>query len=153
MHPSPSRPHLAPRAQRGLTLIEIMLVLAIIGVVSGLALSKYQSDVIKNRRYAAQACLMEYVQYVERYRASNFVYPAASRLLPVIQCRTDLNPYYGFSIDSHQYNPYDFSPVFTLFASVQSATLDVTCHDMMVNQAGVKTSRDYYSRATTGCWP
>jgi Tfp pilus assembly protein PilE len=48
-----------------------MVVIAIVGILFGIALSSYQSNVLKTRRYAAQSCLMEYSQYMERHYTTN----------------------------------------------------------------------------------
>jgi type IV pilus assembly protein PilE len=77
-----------------------MVVIAIVGILFGIALSSYQSNVLKTRRYAAQSCLMEYSQYMERHYTTNtsnpMQYTGAS--LPSAACATSLGATYTISL-------------------------------------------------------
>jgi Tfp pilus assembly protein PilE len=49
----------------------MMVAIAIVGILFRITLPVYQSQVLKTKRYAAQSCLMEYAQYMERYYTTN----------------------------------------------------------------------------------
>jgi type IV pilus assembly protein PilE len=132
---------------RGFTLIEIMIVVALIGILASIALSSYQSHALKTRRYAAQSCLIEQAQYMERYytTANNpMTYTDAS--LPNASCKTNLAAYYTFSLTSA-------SQAFTVQAVASGTqTGDTNCRTLALNQAALQSSSSA-TASTTGCWP
>jgi type IV pilus assembly protein PilE len=65
---------------RGFTLIELMVAVAIIGILASIALPAYQQYVLRASRADAQAILMETAQYMERYFTTNNSYADAPLL-------------------------------------------------------------------------
>jgi len=66
------------RLIRGFTLIELMVVIAIIGVLAAIAYPSYQEHVRSAKRADAQTALMELAQFMERYYTSNGRYVDAA---------------------------------------------------------------------------
>jgi len=60
--------------QKGFTLIEMMIVVAIIGILSAIAFPSYIKHVTKANRVAAEGCLAEMANYMERYYTTNLRY-------------------------------------------------------------------------------
>lgn len=61
------RRHTTPRASRGFTLIELMIVVAVIAILGAIAYPSYQESVRKGRRAEGRAALQEVMQQQERY--------------------------------------------------------------------------------------
>jgi type IV pilus assembly protein PilE len=60
--------------QRGFTLIELMITVAIVGILAAIAYPSYREYVAKSRRAEVQALLMQSSQWMERFYAENYSY-------------------------------------------------------------------------------
>lgn len=66
------------QAMRGFTLIEIMVVVAILAILASIAVPSYQNSVAKSRRADAQAALQGLAQAMERHYTSTGSYAKAA---------------------------------------------------------------------------
>jgi len=126
---------------RGFTLIELMIVVAVVAILAAVAIPSYAEHVRKSRRAQAKADLVEVAQLMERYH-------------------TVQNTYVGYTLPSNQ-SPRDGTAQYTVSLGNQTAstfTLTATpgtnqskdkCGTMTLDQAGRKTP----DHATVdGCW-
>ena len=138
MHPMP------PPKQAGFTLLELMITVAIVGILANIAYASYSSSVAKSRRNAAQGCLMEQAQYMERVYTTSMSY--ASAVLPASsaqQCQADLSSQYTFSLPSASLTASGFAVKASAIGA--QATKDASCATMTVAQTGARTP-------TSNCW-
>lgn len=70
--------------QAGFTLLELMIVVAIIAIISAIAYPSYQDSVSKAKRADAVASLMELAQFMERYYTANGRYLDAADAAPTL---------------------------------------------------------------------
>lgn len=71
------------RKQRGFTLVELMIAVAIIAILAAIAVPNYSQHLLKSRRAAADSFLMNIAQLQEQYLLDNRSYaPSMAVLLP-----------------------------------------------------------------------
>ena len=86
------------KMQKGVTLVELMIVIVIVAILATIAIPAYSSHMQKTRRKMAQACLQENAQYMERWYTSKMIYEDAV----ASACPAEIQPFYTVivSVDS-----------------------------------------------------
>lgn len=88
---------------RGFTLIEIMMAVAIIGILAAIAWPQYQQYVVRNNRVAVQAELMRIAAAAERYRSQQLTY--ANSTLATVYGSSSNYPQSGVALYIISYTP------------------------------------------------
>ena len=132
------------RHVRGFTMIELMIVVAVVAILASIALPAYQEQVRKSRRAQAKADLVEYMQGAERFFTVN-------------------NTYVGYNVPNSGNSPreggtvrYSIAPStqtatqLVLTATAQGAQAQDRCGNLSVSSTGVKAKSGSASLAE--CW-
>jgi len=117
------------RSEEGFTLIELMIVVAIVGILSAIAYPNYTQYVIRSARADAKASALQAVQCLERTFTLNNVYVAAT-------CAN------GFNTAKHTVTTVvgGAGRTFLVTAAPTSPYSDPTCGSVSIDQLGARTS-------------
>lgn len=129
------------RSVRGFSLIELMIVVAIVAILTAIAFPSYTNYIVKTRRTAAKACLSQASNFMERYYTTNMTYVGATD--PGLDCESaaQTGNYYGYSYGTPTVSTY------TITATPNAAKQpDTTCGALSLNQSGTRLP------ITSGCW-
>lgn len=141
-----------PNTSHGFTLIEMMVVVAIVGILASVAYPSYMNQVRKSRRSDAVVAMSGVQQAQERWRANNATYASNAQMTALTtdtppglgQSATTAGGYYTLVMSSNTATGY------TLTAgavSGKSQASDTSCTSLVItvtNGSGDKTP--------TTCW-
>ncbi|MCF7222346.1 type IV pilin protein [Lysobacter sp. TLK-CK17T] len=143
MHPG--RTH---RRVRGFTLVELMITVAIVAILAGIAIASYDWAVIKSRRSTAAGCLMEQAQFMERYYTTNMTYLTAAGGAPALPgCDDEIENFYAFEFVPGSVNANGY----TIRAVPGTNQNDEKCGTLTLNAQGVKGESGSAATADD-CW-
>lgn len=125
---------MARRPQHGFTLIELMITVAVVGILAAIAYPTYQNAMAKNRRASAQAYLADVAQREQQYLLDNRAYTDSTTNLR-LPVPTDVSRYYTIEIIAAASTP----PAFTATAAPVDGSTQVSDGTLRITSAGQKT--------------
>ncbi len=119
----------------GFTLIELMITVAIVGILAAIAYPNYSEYIERGRRKDAVAVMMEVAQFAERYFTERRTYVGVGAALPtsLAQAPREGSPWYNIAISSEGLSTY------TATASPRAGWTPSKCGAMSVDAVGTRT--------------
>lgn len=137
--------------QRGLTLVELMVVVAVMAIIASVAYPLYTSQVQKLRRADAKVALESVAMAQERFYTINGQYAANLSSLEVsadIQGGNSEQGYYSISVTRSGADNEQFTATAATVSSGAQGS-DTDCASFTINQVGAKTATN---GGGTNCW-
>jgi len=133
----------------GFTLIEVMIVAAIISILAAIAYPSYQEHVRKARRADAQAALMELAQFMERHYTANGRYLTAADAGPVLPF-TEAPKDGATKFYTLEFSATPTASAYTLRAVPKNAMANDSCGTLTLAHTGAKGQKAGATLAQ--CW-
>lgn len=121
------------RKQNGFTLIELVITVAVIALLAAIALPSYQQYVIRSKRAAAQAAMMDIANREQQYLLANRSYADKTALGYVLP--DDVNSNYTYDIEVSTTGV----PGFTITFTPTSTGSQASDGELKLNNQGVKS--------------
>jgi type IV pilus assembly protein PilE len=135
---------------QGFTLLELLIAVAIIGIIAAIALPSYQDSIQKTRRSDAKIALSEAAARQEQFFATNNSYAGSGDLDALVtnsDGQSSPEGYYALSVGNAACAG---GPPFTCYSitatAVGSQADDAQCATFTINQIGQKTG------TSASCW-
>ncbi len=144
----------------GFTLIELMITVAIVGILATIAATSYQSQVTRSRRTDARNAVLDLAGREEKLFSttnaysqspSDLGYGASGAVFP-IEIGNDSTHYYnvGVQVPDPGQTPTTPSTYLITATAINSQVNDKACLTLSVNQLGQQTSTGTGTAST--CW-
>ena len=126
------------RRRGGFSLVELMVAVAIVGILASIAIPAYQQYIINSNRSSAQSHLLDIAQAQQQYFADNRDYAATLADLNGMTTPANVSKHYTITIDVLPGPP----PTFTATATPKAGTSQASDVTLTINHAGTKTPSD-----------
>ena len=129
------------RSQTGYTLVEVLIVVAIVGIIAAIAVPAYNAQMQRGKRVAAQGEMLKISEWQQQFLLANRSFGSKTSLEAS-----------GFKLDSQVATNYDYSidlgtgavPTYLVTFRPKGSMTDTST--LTLNQSGVGTPVDEWKR-------
>jgi type IV pilus assembly protein PilE len=140
------------KQSQGFTLIELMIVVAVIGILSAIAYPSYTEYVLRGRRAEARTALMDLMQQQERYFTQNGTYlQPLDASFKTFSGDSAANGYYTLKAEECA-SPKDLKLCVALTATPKVAGSDPTVGELTYDSTGLKSCINGSDTTKSKCW-
>ncbi|WP_024330092.1 type IV pilin protein [Thioalkalivibrio sp. ALR17-21] len=132
------------RRNEGFTLIELMIVIAILAIIVSIGYPAYLNHVDNSWRAKATGCLAELAQAMERERTSTMSYPGS---LPNRGCRSEIEDEGRYTFERVDAQSDDTS--FLIRANAQGRQANDGCGNLSLDHTGDRATQN---GSVSQCW-
>ena len=129
-----------------MTLIELLIAVAVLGLISAVAYPTYLQQVAKGRRTDAKQSLVELSQKMERFYTERGTYVGAALGATGLYPLVTSGGYYDLSITAQTLDG------FTVKATPRGAQVGDACASFLYNQLGEQLVSNDASLSAVKCW-
>lgn len=143
--------------QSGFTLIELMIVVAVVAILASIALPSYNEYVLRSHRGNARAALLQVSQWLERAATASGTYPICNTVVDATPPACQV-PAGVLTVEGNRYriDVNSTAGAYTLTATPLASQVTDRCASFVLDQANTRTQLPYGSVLTPStpaeCW-
>ena len=131
--------------QTGVTLLELMIVVAVVGILAAIAYPNYRQHAIRATRTEAKVALQQSAQALEKCFTRYMTYTDANCPQPAVLNRTTIDGHYAITV------AFPSATQFTLTAAPRAGQAgDTECGSFRLDEVGRQTITG--TGVATTCW-
>ena len=130
------------RRSRGFTLIEMLIVVALVAILAAVAIPSYREYIKKSRRAEAQSYLLSIAARQQQFLVDTRAYATLATLTAALPTPANVSAAYTVTMP----DPAGTPPTFTVTAAPKTDQASEKCGTLTINETGTKTA------AVSGCW-